>query len=134
MKKKSVSRVSVHNSFTHLPILNGVVCISNQEKENDMRHNSTTVNSTACVLAGMAVGALAMYMLDPVQGNRRRALARDKAYSAKVHAGKWVDATSRDLANRAKGVCAKTGRVFSHSHRHEVNSGNSNPETQEASL
>lgn len=99
-----------------------------------MKHHSTAVNSTTYVLAGMAVGALAMYMLDPVQGNRRRALARDKAYSAKVHAGKWVDATSRDITNRAKGVCAKTGRVFSQAHQHAENSGNSSPERQEASL
>ena len=99
-----------------------------------MKHNSTVVNSTTCVLAGMAVGALAMYMLDPVQGNRRRALARDKAYSAKVHAGKWVDATSRDIANRAKGVCAKTGRVFSQSRKNTENPENSSPERQETSL
>ena len=99
-----------------------------------MKQHSTAVNSTTYVLAGMAVGALAMYMLDPVQGNRRRALARDKAYSAKVHAGKWVDATSRDIANRAKGVCAKTSSMLSQSRKHAESTGDSSPQSTEASL
>lgn len=99
-----------------------------------MKYHSTAVSSTTCVLAGMAVGALAMYLLDPVQGNRRRALARDKAYSAKVHAGKWVDATSRDIVNRAQGVCSKTGRILSRSSKHAENPTNSSPEGQEALL
>lgn len=79
-----------------------------------MKHNSTHVSAVG-VIAGVAVGALAMYMLDPVQGNRRRALARDKIYSAKVHAGKWANATSRDIANRAKGVCVKASHLLPHS-------------------
>lgn len=76
-----------------------------------MKHNST-LGSTAGILAGIALGALAMYMLDPVQGNRRRALAKDKLYSARVHASKWANAKSRDLANRTKGVCAKASRIL----------------------
>jgi len=99
-----------------------------------MKQHSTAVNSTTYVLAGMAVGALAMYMLDPVQGNRRRAMARDKAYSAKVHAGKWVDTTSRDIANRAKGVCAKTSGMLSQSRKHAESTGDSSPQSTEASL
>jgi hypothetical protein len=80
-------------------------------KEGDMKHNSTLATTTG-VLAGIALGALAMYMLDPVQGNRRRALAKDKLYSARVHTGKWANAKSRDLTNRAKGVCAKASHMF----------------------
>ncbi|MGQ0651205.1 MAG: hypothetical protein ACT4P4_02875 [Betaproteobacteria bacterium] len=58
-------------------------------------------------LLGVAVGALAMLMLDPQQGRRRRALVRDKL----VHAGHvsrdYIEDKSRDLRNRAYGVLAE---------------------------
>jgi gas vesicle protein len=58
-------------------------------------------------LLGVAVGALAVFMMDPQQGRRRRALVRDKL----VHSGHlsrdYIESKSRDLANRAQGVVAK---------------------------
>ena len=71
----------------------------------DFRDNSDTA---LAFLAGVAVGALAMYIFDPQQGRRRRALARDQL----VHAGHgvtdFVEGKSKDLRNRAQGVAAET--------------------------
>ncbi|MDI3341665.1 MAG: BON domain-containing protein [Sphaerobacter sp.] len=39
------------------------------------------------ILVGMTAGALGMFLLDPREGRRRRALARDKV----VHLGHWVE-------------------------------------------
>ena len=60
----------------------------------------------AALLGGIGLGAAVMYVLDPQGGRRRRALARDKAVSLANKTGRVVEATSRDLANRAKGVAA----------------------------
>lgn len=57
-------------------------------------------------LLGVAVGALAMLMMDPQQGRRRRALVRDKIVHA-GHVGRdYIETRSRDLRNRAEGVVA----------------------------
>ena len=64
------------------------------------------------IFLGGALGALAMYFLDPHQGRRRRARTRDKV----VHAGKKLNAasrvTARDTAQRAYGVWANTRKLF----------------------
>jgi gas vesicle protein len=65
------------------------------------------------MLGGVALGALTMFLLDPDRGRRRRALARDKMYSAAVKTRKRVDAKSRDLANRAKGLRAEASHILS---------------------
>lgn len=58
------------------------------------------------LIAGILIGSALMYLLDPRQGNRRRALARDKVRSfasrSSVNAGK----TYRHLRNRVEGVLA----------------------------
>lgn len=60
------------------------------------------------ILTGVALGALCMYLFDPVQGNRRRALIRDQARSMRIKTAKAADATSRDLLNRVEGLGAET--------------------------
>ena len=65
------------------------------------------------ILGGLALGALTMFLMDPDRGRRRRALVRDKMYSAKVRTRKRIDATSRDLANRAKGLRAEARQILS---------------------
>ena len=65
------------------------------------------------VLAYVALGALGMYMLDPVQGHRRRALVRDKIYSLSVKTRKAANATSRHLSNRMEGIRAETKGAIS---------------------
>jgi uncharacterized membrane protein len=66
------------------------------------------------LLVGGALGALAMYFLDPHEGRRRRARTRDKM----VHAGKRLNeagrVTARDTAHRARGVLATARRLFEH--------------------
>ena len=56
------------------------------------------------VATGLAVGALAMFVFDPQQGRRRRAIAREKAMHYGREAGKIVSTTSQDLKNRAYGL------------------------------
>jgi uncharacterized membrane protein len=66
------------------------------------------------LLVGGALGALAMYFLDPHEGRRRRARTRDKM----VHAGRRLNeagrVTARDTAHRARGVLATARRLFQH--------------------
>lgn len=64
------------------------------------------------LLAGAALGAGLMYVLDPAAGRRRRALMRDKA----VHAGHVTRDAMRGTVittrNRARGVIASTRAAF----------------------
>lgn len=60
------------------------------------------------VAAGFALGALAMFILDPDQGRRRRALARDKIVHYQRRASDMVSGTAKDLGNRAYGMAAET--------------------------
>jgi hypothetical protein len=59
------------------------------------------------LLVGAGAGAGLMYLLDPDLGNRRRALVRDQLVRAGHLTGDAVDATSRDVRNRARGVVAE---------------------------
>jgi hypothetical protein len=64
------------------------------------------------VVVGMALGAGLMYVLDPQQGRRRRALARDKMTKAVHETGRAMGATSRDVAHRATGLAASLHTRF----------------------
>ena len=66
-------------------------------------------------LAGTAIGAGLMFLLDPDRGRGRRALARDRILSAGRHAGEDVGAKARHLRNRARGVVAEA-RSRMHAH------------------
>ncbi len=63
-------------------------------------------------VVGMAIGASLMYVLDPQQGRRRRALARDKMTRAVHETGRAMGATSRDVAHRATGLAASLHSRF----------------------
>jgi hypothetical protein len=83
-------------------------------KESTMnRHDTDSPPAGMYMLGAFALGALAMYLLDPVQGNRRRALVRDKTYSYALHVRKRADARSRDIANRARGVSVEVRHAAS---------------------
>jgi hypothetical protein len=60
------------------------------------------------MLLGAAAGSAVMFLLDPNGGRRRRALVRDKVTRATRKTRDGLDATARDLANRAGGVAAAT--------------------------
>ncbi|TFW05385.1 YtxH domain-containing protein [Oxalobacteraceae bacterium OM1] len=62
------------------------------------------------MFGGFALGALAMYMLDPDRGTRRRALVRDKLTSAASSARDTLDSQSKQLADRARGLSAEVSR------------------------
>jgi hypothetical protein len=54
----------------------------------------------------MGFGAVLFYLLDPVQGHRRRVLAHDKAFKAARAGRRDIRRFGRDLANRAHGLVA----------------------------
>ena len=66
------------------------------------------------LLAGIGLGAALAYILDPARGGRRRALVRDKAIRGARLTRDGLDATMRDISNRAHGVVAATRGRFSH--------------------
>ena len=73
----------------------------------DFRDDSTI--SFLCGLAtGLAVGAAMMFIFDPEQGRRRRAIARDKIVRYGNEASEFAAGTAKDLRNRAYGVAAET--------------------------
>jgi hypothetical protein len=71
------------------------------------RHSNRSLSS---FLRGAAFGAVAMYMLDPDKGRRRRALARDRTASLFTDAGETLCEAGRDIANRAHGAQARALR------------------------
>jgi gas vesicle protein len=64
-----------------------------------------------CFMTGMACGALAMYFTDPQGGRRRRAIARDKAYSWANTAADLADKEARHLRNRAYGTAIEARKA-----------------------
>jgi hypothetical protein len=72
------------------------------------------MNREATLLAGgIGLGAALMYILDPDRGRRRRALLRDQLLSAAHRAPDVVGTAARDLSNRARGLAAEAGSMFS---------------------
>jgi hypothetical protein len=65
---------------------------------------------TRNMLVGIGVGALLAYLADPQSGRRRRALARDKVVRASRKTRDALDATTRDVRNRATGAVAAARR------------------------
>jgi BON domain len=64
------------------------------------------------LVLGAGAGAALAFIADPDRGHRRRALLRDQMVRAGRKSRDTVDATTRDLANRTKGVVAAArGRV-----------------------
>ena len=65
-------------------------------------------------VAGAALlGVVAMYMLDPDKGKRRRALIGDKAYSIVSDTRQALGAAARDAAHRVEGMRARARRLVS---------------------
>jgi gas vesicle protein len=65
------------------------------------------------LFTGVAIGAGTMFLLDPDRGGRRRALIRDKAARAANKTVDGLDALTRDVANRTRGVAANVRDRFS---------------------
>jgi hypothetical protein len=95
------------------------------------------------LLSGVAIGAALALAFDPGHGRRRRALIRDRMTRGTRRTGHALEATARDIRNRARGIAAATrarmrheevgddrllervrsklGRVCSHPHAIDVN-------------
>ena len=58
------------------------------------------------LLSGVALGAALALAFDPDRGPRRRALLRDRMRRGTRRTGKALDATARDVRNRARGFAA----------------------------
>lgn len=65
---------------------------------------------------GIAVGIVAMYMLDPNNGRRRRALVRDKAVATGHDVERLARGASRQTANHLRGMAAKVRARVQPSH------------------
>ena len=71
------------------------------------------VQRTLTMIAGSALlGAVAMFLLDPDKGRRRRALARDKARSLLAETRDAVGVASRDASHRIQGMRARARRFL----------------------
>lgn len=71
----------------------------------------SSYNTWATLLGAAALGATAMYLFDPVQGRRRRALVGDQLHSLAARAGDAADVIGRDVGNRWAGVQARVGHA-----------------------
>jgi len=65
------------------------------------------------IVGAAALGGVAMYMLDPDKGKRRRALIGDKAYSVVTDTRQALGAARRDAAHRIEGLRARARRLMS---------------------
>jgi hypothetical protein len=80
--------------------------------ENQSTTEEAAVTRNWSLLAGVALGASTMFLLDPDRGARRRALVRDKFVRATRQTADGLDALSRDVQNRARGTAAEVrGRL-----------------------
>ena len=64
------------------------------------------MKDVAAFLAGAAVGAGIMYVLDPDAGRRRRSLAHDQLTRTRIKTRETASATARDLLHRSYGIMA----------------------------
>lgn len=62
-------------------------------------------------LLGAAFGVGIMYLLDPAQGGRRRALLRDQMVEGKHELGGAADRVGKEARNRARGAVAEARRA-----------------------
>lgn len=65
------------------------------------------------LLKGLAVGAGMMYLFDPRQGRRRRALVRDQVVHLSNELEDFIEEGVRDLSNRAQGTVAEARAMVS---------------------
>lgn len=77
----------------------------------DYQTRSVDLSWTSLV-GGLALGALAMYIADPAQGRRRRALLQDKMTSATHKTLQLMNQTLRDTRNRLTGLQAEARRMI----------------------
>src|SRR5512140_1840504 len=82
-------------------------------EEPTMTDERTETAAFTRMLQGLAIGAAAMYLLDPDKGRRRRALLRDRLNVLGSDIAELAHDAARDSANRLQGVRARVDRVRS---------------------
>ncbi len=90
---------------------------SHRVNQTDNRVHTTRASDVAMLLGGIAIGATLMYIFDPQNGRRRRALLSDQLTSKVNRLSDDAAARARDLRNRAQGVIAEAGSAFSRNGR-----------------
>ena len=86
-----------------------------------MPYLNSKSGSVCSLLAGLCVGAAAMYFLDPQTGRRRRALVRDQVTHAKSVVQEVGQARTKDIAQRATGWWNNLTSAFrEHDHSDEA--------------
>ena len=79
-----------------------------EEEKSYVPETSTAVSAVAALAAGVGL----MYLLDPNDGARRRALLRDKVTRCLNETGDFARRTGRHLANRSRGIAHETQSMF----------------------
>jgi|GEM_PF-4218824 len=82
------------------------------------------VTTGLLLLGGVGAGMLLMYIFDPQQGRRRRAVVRDKAISAGSKTADVLGKKSKDLRNRAQGVISEAKSMLTTGNGETTKSGN----------
>jgi osmotically-inducible protein OsmY len=67
---------------------------------------ASNANLKIGLLAGIAIGSAVMYLFDPRQGNRRRAVARDRVSHILNRSSALAGKTFRHLRNKLEGALA----------------------------
>ena len=78
--------------------------VSGYAGRNLEREHHSTLGLTSGAIGALALGAGLMFLLDPSQGRRRRALLRDKTTSMATRGAHYAASTGRHIANRATGL------------------------------
>ena len=81
------------------------------------------MNKLLGLLVGVGAGLGLMYLLDPNQGARRRALIRDKAVGVKNDITQMAESKATDLRNRAQGLLHEAKSTFSNGETEKAESG-----------
>lgn len=81
-------------------------------QQEERGYSILTMDHISYFLMGAAVGAVLMYVFDPIAGGRRRALAQDKVNKLKDDAIDYVERQGADLMNRAKGTVAESRNLM----------------------
>lgn len=76
----------------------------------------TAAEIVAGSIGALALGAGVMFLLDPAQGRRRRAILRDKAIHTAKETSRYVEGKTHHLSNKAKGAVAKAEHMMSGTH------------------
>jgi hypothetical protein len=88
--------------------------VHDSEEPTMRRHELVYPRVCAEIAGGAALGAVAMYILDPDKGRRRRAIARGKARRVAADIGDFFGVAARDAANRMHGLRARARRLIGH--------------------